>query len=406
MPAVVAYKNGVPDTAPGASVLEYLALQSALAAAVQGVAIIPHGDPWQIKGSLSYTPTLITDTLPPNPVLAWGVPEDKALLFTGGIYHCLAAATDYVRVVRRHFLAGVISSALPAATAAPTTTTVNTLAGSSMGAGTRSYKVAPYNMLRQEGNISPAAANLVISATQNVSISFPALPAGAIGYNIYRTLAGGSTWYYIGSSTQTNNYIDGQPDAAVDTSLTPSVSWAVGYVAGETMDGPGEAIFEVGPVAVTSPPGTIWYLGASGQTRQGIVYTMPTAIGARLRFKPYNEATAFTAAPTAAANLWRGPLTDKRRYSEKDNGIRGIVAMSFVPATGDFVVWGQQVIGSTLRNEAAAAIKAMTIIPTNPHGVLIPPGGEIVAEVGALATGVAAVRDISLKGMLIPATAT
>ena len=99
--------TGVTDTAPGAGVDEYLGLQGPLAALSQVVSPIPHGDPWQIKGSLSFTPTLITDTFPPAALMAWKVPTGKALLFTGGVVSALAAAAiEYYRVCRRYFLFG------------------------------------------------------------------------------------------------------------------------------------------------------------------------------------------------------------------------------------------------------------------------------------------------------------
>jgi hypothetical protein len=173
------------------------------------------------------------------------------------------------------------------------------------------------------------------------------------------------------------------------------------------MDGPGEIILEVGAVALTSAPTHLVYTGAYGQQKQAVAVTFPTAIGARLRAKTFGETLNFVAIPTAAANLWHGPFTtDTRIRHEEDFGVTGVSGVNAIPAAGAFLVWGQQVIGGSRRHEAAAAVKGLEIVPTNPHGVLIPPLGEIVCEIGALAAGVASVRDVTLSGLLLPTSGT
>jgi hypothetical protein len=138
-----------------------------------------------------------------------------------------------------------------------------------------------------------------------------------------------------------------------------------------------------------------------------VAVAVPTAIGTRLRVKPFQEISNFVAVPTAVANSWRGPYAaDVRSRHEEDIGLTAVSGVNAVPSAGSFIVWGQQVIGVASRGEATAAIKATQILPTNPHGVLIPPLGEIVCEIGALAVGVAAVREVTLHGMLIPTTGT
>jgi hypothetical protein len=397
-------KTGVTDSPAGAGIAEYLGLQGPLAALLQGCSIVPAGDPWQIKGSLSHTPTLITDTLPPAPVMAWKVPAGKALLFTGGVVHSLAAATEYVRVCRRYFLAGYQATAAPVA---PTVSSIlglpaNGNFGATVGAA-YSYKVAPIDTFRREGPVSAQVGGTLAAGNAGWTVTPSAAAAGVIGYNIYRTLANGSTWYYVGTTPGVTTYSDSQPDSAIDISLTPSNTWTTGAIAGETMDGPGEVIIEVGAVALTGAPNAIFYDGAYGNIRQGQTVVWPTTVGQRIRAKLSGETQNFIPVGTATANAWRGPYTnDIRSRHEEDNGCVAVLGWSANPSAGAFMVFGQQVIGAYSREEAAAAIKAKTIAPINPHGVLIPPLGEIVVEIGALAAGVPSVRDISLHGLLIP----
>lgn len=402
-------KNGVIDTAAGAGVVEYLALQGALAALSQAVSVIPHGDPWQAKGSLSMTPTLITDTFPPAPLMAWKVPTGKALLFTGGEVHVLAAAIEYYRVVRRYFLWGYNATAAPAAPAAPTVALTAMTAGIGT-AGVFSYKLCPINTFRQESAPTVASANVTLTSTnQGVTVTPPALPTGAIGYNIYRTLVGGSTWYYVATTMGVTPYVDAAPDSQLDVAQTPSATWVTGAILGETSDGPCEAIIEIGAIALTGPPTSLIYTGTYGGTNQMQAVTITNSIGGRVRFKPFQEAQAFVPVPTLAANLWHGPHTsDTRTRQEEDYGVTAILGVNAVPTAGAMIVWGQQVIGVGQRgaDPAAGTIHAYSIIPTNPHGVLIPPQGEIVFEIGALAAGVAGVRDVTLSGLLLPTTGT
>jgi hypothetical protein len=405
--ATTAFKTGVTDTAAGAGVHEYEALQGPLAALSQVVTAVPHGDPWQIKGSMSHTPTIVTDTFPPHPIMAYKVPTGKALLFTGGNYHNLIAATDYIRVCRRHLLFGYQATAAPAAPAAPTVALLALTDGIGTS-GAYTYKIAPLDTFQREGPASVASSSVTLTSTnRGVTVTPPAAGTGVTGYNIYRTLAGGSTWYFVGATFGATAYLDAQPDASIDTALVPLNNWATGAVTGETMDGPGEIIIEVGAIALTGAPTHLVYTGAYGQQKQAFAVTFPTAIGARLRAKTFGETLNFVATPTVAANLWHGPFTtDVRLRHEEDFAATGVSGVNAVPSAGSFTVWGQQTIGTTERDEATAAIKARRILPTNPHGVLIPPLGEIVCEIGAIAAGVASVRDVTLSGMLLPTTGT
>jgi hypothetical protein len=265
--ATTTQKTGVTDTAAGRALRSTSVCFGPLAALIQGVSVIPIGDPWQIKGSLSFTPTLITDTLPPSPILAWKVPSGRALLWTGGVYHNLAAATEYLRVCRRFFLYGWQATAAPAAPAAPTVALMALTSGIGT-AGTYTYKVAPFDTFHRESAATVASGSVTLAGTnQGVTVTPPALPTGAVGYNIYRTLAGGAIYYYVGSTLGAAAYNDAQPDAAINPATNgsldrqPSATWATGAIAGEVMDGPGEAIVEVGAIALTGPPTSLVYTG-------------------------------------------------------------------------------------------------------------------------------------------------
>jgi hypothetical protein len=407
--ALTTVKTGVTDTAAGAGVHEYLGLQGDLAALAQMVSCVPHGDFWQIKGSLSFTPTVITDTFPPAPVMAWKVPTGKALLFTGGVVHSLAATIEYYRVVRRYFLWGYQATAAPSAPAAPAVALTAMTAGIGTS-GAYLYKTAPIDSFRRESAITVASASVTLTSTnQGVTVTPAALGTGAIGYNIYRTLAGGSTYYYVGTTMGVTPYVDAAPDAQLDTSQTPNATWTTGAITGEVSDGPCEAIIEVGGVAMTAPPTSLIYTGTYGGTSQMQAVTISNTIGARTRFKPFFEAQNFIPVGLLSANLWRGPhTTDTRTRNEEDYGVTAIKGVNAVPSAGCMIVWGQHVIGvgGRLSDPVAATIHAYPLVPTNPHGVLLPPLSEIVVEIGALAAGVAGVRDVTLCGLLLPTTGT
>ncbi|MDP3767768.1 MAG: hypothetical protein Q8S13_07115, partial [Dehalococcoidia bacterium] len=157
------------------------------------------------------------------------------------------------------------------------------------------------------------------------------------------------------------------------------------------------------------PPTSLIYVGAYGSTRQMQAVTITNTIGARTRFKPFLNAQNLVADPTLAINLWRGLFTaDTRERQEEDFGVTAIKGVNAVPTAGAMMVWGQQVIGVGQRgaDPAAATIHAYSILPTDPHGVLLPPLSEIVLEHAMISTAVAAVRDYTLFGLLIPTAGT
>jgi len=389
---------------------------SALLPPLVTAALIPSvGVPWQIKGSLSFTPTIITDTLPPSPVMAWQVPTGKSLLFTGGRFSSLGAGTEYWRVVRRYFMFGYQATAAPAAPAAPAVA----LAAATSGIGTAGaylYKTAPVDTFLHEGPVSVASASSTLTATNTTVVVTPAaLAAGAAGYNVYRTLAGGSIFYYVGDTLGASAYTDALPDAAIDPTKNGGldrqpgdanvVAWATGDVKGEVAQGPVELIIEVGVVGLIGAPTKIVYQGSYVDGgRQAFAVTFPTTIGQRIRAKLAGEVANFVAVGVVAgrAHLWRGPTSaDIRTRTPFDYGTLNVLGVDAAPSAGSYIVWGVQVIADSARQEATAAIRDNVLMPLNPSGVLIPALGEIVVEVGALAAGVAGVRDVNLNGLLI-----
>src|SRR5207247_9558303 len=101
-------------------------------------------------------------------------------------------------------------TAAPAAPVAPTVA-LQALTDGIGTSGTYSYKVAPIDTFRREGPVSPASANVVLTATnRGVSVTPAVVGTGVIGFNIYRTLAGGATYFYIGTKFGSTVYIDAQ----------------------------------------------------------------------------------------------------------------------------------------------------------------------------------------------------
>jgi hypothetical protein len=187
------------------------------------------------------------------------------------------------------------------------------------------------------------------------------------------------------------------------------VTWATGDIAGETADGPCEVIIEGGAVAPGTPPTHLVYVDPYGYQRV-LAVTWPTTIGQRIRAKLYGETSNFIAVPALAAsvNTWHGPWTDVRDRLPFDYGAVSVKGANAAPASGSYIVWGEQVIGVGKHTGGVVAVQLQSqdIYPTNPHGVLIPPNGEIMVEVLPISAGVAGVRDVTLSGMLIPTTGT
>lgn len=374
------------------------------------VSLHPDGDLWQIKGSLSFTPTVITDTLPPCPVMGWTLPAGKRLLFTGGVVHSMVASIEYYRVVRRYFLFGNQQTAAPSAPAAPTTALLALTSGIGTG-GAFTWKTAPVDTFGREGALSAASnpALTLTSTNRGATVTPAALGTGVVGYNIYRTKADAGVYYFVGYSLGASAYLDALPDASIDTALTPAVTWATGDVAGETVNGPVEVIIEQGAVVAGTPPANLVYVDTNGYRRSVLVAWPGATIGTRIRAKPFGEASNFVAigVVAASANLWRGPVTsDIRSHLPFDYGVTQVVGANVAPASGCYIVWGEQVIGVGVRSAdpVLGTVHSYQIFPTNPEGVIVPPLGEIVVEVGAIATGAAGVRDVTLSGLLIPTT--
>lgn len=408
------WKTGVTDAAAGAGVHEYLGLKEDFGDALsQVVSPLPFGDQWQIKGSLSFTPTLVTDTLPPAPILGWKVPTGKSLLFSGGAVHTLAATLEYYRVVRRYLLFGWQATAAPSAPAAPTTALLALTDGIGTS-GAYTWKVAPVDTFDREGPVSAAStpALTLTSTNRGATITPPALGTGVTCYNVYRTKSGGATYFYVGTTLGASPFLDAVTDAQQATmgDLAPSNTWTTGAITGETVEGACEMIAEVGAVALTGAPTHVVYQDPYG-IKAAVAATFPTTIGQRIRLKTFGETSTFVPVGVVAgsANMWRGPhSSDARTRLQQDYGSSGVSGVNAGPSAGALLIWGEQVIGVGQRgaDPVAATIHAYTLMPTNPLGVLLPPMSEIVLEVAALAAGVAGVRDVTLGGILLPTAAT
>lgn len=95
-------------------------------------------------------------------------------------------------------------------------------AGGLLSAGTYKWVVTALDGAGGESTGS-ILSSLALAANHKGSLTWTAVPL-AVGYNVYRTVVGGSTFFLVNGSTPvaTNSYIDNIPDASLGTQNPPS----------------------------------------------------------------------------------------------------------------------------------------------------------------------------------------
>lgn len=385
---------GVTDSAPGAGIADVLALLETINGNERAIQLIEQvamgSKALTLRASLTYTPVLIADTVPPAPVLSYCVPAGKAFIFDGAHLMSPVADENLMRVCRRYLLKGNNAQAAPSALAAPTPTLTAHDAGNTDD-GIYSYKVAPIDAFGKEGVISAASSNVTTSAGNRlVSLALAALPTGAVGYRLYRTLKGGAVYYFL-DETNATPYLDVAPDADLDQTRTPATTWGVAPTA-DTPVGTCEAQFEC-VTALAQAPTRMVYKDERG--KQDAITQTPTATaGARSRMKARNEARSFATTPSGITGLYADAKAS-------DFGISSVLGFNIANATigGQWVVWGLQVLAATRWLTVPAAGAVVGCDPPRPY--LFPPGSELIVDLGTTVAAAAGVRDISVFGRLI-----
>jgi len=160
-----------------------------------------------------------------------------------------------------------------------------------LSAGTYSYKVLLVTGdLTTDITLASPASNVVTVVTPGTAgqVDLTAIATGTPGVvgkrRIYRTLAGGATYYYIAyiDGNEVTTYRDNVPDASVDTSkVEPSVNTTGG---GQIVAGERQVVAwfesEAGAFSAPSPAGG-WTAGGGFKVRVTAIPVWPSVVGER-----------------------------------------------------------------------------------------------------------------------------
>lgn len=132
----------------------------------------------------------------------------------------------------------------------PANPTIAPVAGAgTLSAGDYFYSISAYtSVTTNESRVSASAAYCFLPALGEIIITFPALPVGATGFNIYRKASNELSFMFLASTTSTTTYTD---DGSVVCSCTRSLPSA------SSVNGTNSIAFTL-PVAI--PDGFTWNL--------------------------------------------------------------------------------------------------------------------------------------------------
>ena len=397
----VARAIGVTDQAAGAGVQEFLGLADPRyggGGIVQAVTDFAVGDAISLHGGSSFTPPLVGAVAGGMIVLAWRPPPDKILIVDDAQFLSEVADESFCRIGKRHFLYGRNNVAAPAAPAAPTVAVAASVVGMDLAAYT--YKVAPVNAIGQEGPISPASAIVTTTAgNRRVNVTPPALPTGAVGWAIYRSLAGqtGGPWYWLTYTRYGTAFPDANPDSALDTTLVPSNTWAVADAPAVDVcaGGSGELLLET-LIAMTAAPANVIYREVRGRWRSAPL--SPALTVGRTRSQLYAAGDSFAAAGVNTM-FGRGSqfAQGDRTY---DFNVAAIAGFDGPGTGGAFVVWGAH--PWVVSELAAAGIPSVYPFAGLKRPLIVGPNAEVYAEIGNTAAAAAGLRQVTINGRLVP----
>lgn len=387
------------------------------------------GTRFTLRAAGTMTPPVVTATQPPQPVMTFDgmIGQANAQAYANNyvidavIIHVLGpaavASTIMARVVKRHVLYASTQTAAPAAGAVPTGAGL-AYNGAQNAGGTYQYKYVAVDIWGNEGNYSGASLNVSPGANNGVTVTCPAVPAGAAGYNIYRTKTGpGATFYFLGR-TNTTTFRDIIGDVSLTLAAGTIGAWGtlptVELSAATTMEMVMEKFVALGsaPTILSTPtyPSTL-------DGNRVVTIAPGTGVG-RYRIPGEVESKAFVTTPTITTALARD--IDAAYWSAQHAGTAqmnavfgdrgGSISFNLADATmgGTFVVWGHELVGVTdginpLSNNAGTnQLAGFTEGSTLTMKWVAPPvfagGEEIAVEIGAGATAASTVLDVYLVG--------
>ncbi|MDE3095592.1 MAG: hypothetical protein KGK07_06285 [Chloroflexota bacterium] len=397
--------TGVTDQPAGAGVQEFLGLADPRYAAggiVQAVTDLAIGDAITLHGGSSFTPPVVGATAPGMIVLAWRPPPDKLLIVDDAQFLSQIASATYCRIGKRHFLYGRNNVAAPGAPAAPTVAVAASVVGMDLAAYT--YKVAPVNAIGQEGPVSPASAIATTTAgNRRVNVTPPALPTGAVGWAIYRSLQGqtGGPWYWLTFTRYGTAFPDVNPDSALDATLVPANTWAIADAPNVDVcaGGSGELQLET-MIAMSAAPANVIYKEARGRWRSAPL-SPGLAVG-RTRSQLYGAGDSFAAAALNTMFQRGSQLAQSDRTY--DFNVAAIAGFDGPGTGGAFVVWGAHLWAAS--ELTVAGIASLYPFAGLKRPLIVGPNAEVYAEVGNSATAAAGLRQVTINGRLIPIAAS
>lgn len=361
-----------------------------------------------------FAPPIVTATQPPQTVMTFSgkIPGatvnnyviDAVIIRILG--PAAVAAGLLGRVVKRHVLYASTQTAAPAAGAVPTGAAL-AYTGAANGGGTYQYKYVAVDIWGNEGNYSAASANVAPAANNGVTVTMPAVPAGAAGYNVYRTVTGpGATWFFLGR-TNTTTFRDITPDSALTLAAGTIGAWGT-LPAIETVNAPMELVMEKFVALTGTAPVIISTKTFPGTTDNNRVVTIaPGAAVGRYRIPGEVEAKAFLAAPTITTALARD-IDANYTYGGKTqiNAAFGDIAVNSFNQSdagmgGTFVVWGHELVGVTEGPAAAATAGFGEASAFSMKWVASPVFAgtdEIAIEIGSSITNNAVSFEITVSG--------
>jgi hypothetical protein len=351
------------------------------------------------------------------PVLAAGIGWRTVLSYivpTGKIFipewvSCNGAGTlnALARVSHRYHLWAFSGAALANPTANATGPSISAGASVGMNIGVYSYK---WTILNNVGETLPTAASANVTttaATDGITVPLPTVPAGGCYIRIYRTVAGGSTYFLLHElDGAVGGYTDTHPDADLNQAVTPpGANTTAGSVSG--LDNPplstvAEIVFHVVRLALSASPTAIIYTDEDGlqeRTTTTVTVTIDTQTQITLKRADLGFTGPLDAIPRTKAANFRG--------GNVNHGLREMKGVQGNPATGQYNIYGYHPV---LRGEikpataapVAGAVDCMCLF-RNP--VAFPAGAEVTVDLvhPQGITAAAGVRAVDLVGRLINA---
>ena len=286
--------------------------------------------------------------------------------------------------------------------AAPAAPTGVAAAGTTMGIGNYLYKLTVVTTNGETTGGTESAIIATTSGNQNVTLTLPAVPTGATGYKVYRTVVGGTTGTEtlvtvggcsgtISTATCTDSATDPQLSGALPAANTATtntnnatVSWTTvtGATSYKVYRGTAAGAENTYQTATSSPFTDTGAAGTSGSTSVystagtlGIGTTTPSAsldvVGTAIFQSQVNSTTAFQVQNTSGQNLVQVDTTNSNitlaglnsgalsSWSTNINSMPSApILLSSVVANGYFYVIGGRVSGTTVSTVYYAKLNA------------------------------------------------